>query len=111
VGGRDPLERHREGTLRAAARSPVHERDVAAVAVRALTGSGHDGAKHVLTGPEMLIKAEQVRAIGEAIGRPLRFEEGTAEEAREEWVAAGLPPRSRTGSLTPTPGSWRSRNR
>jgi hypothetical protein len=33
-----------------------------------------------------------VRAIGEAIGRPLRFEEGTAEEAREEWVAAGLPP-------------------
>ena len=60
------------------------------MAVRALTGAGHDGAKHVLTGPEVLTKAEQVRAIGEAIGRPLRFEEGTAEEAREEWVAAGL---------------------
>jgi uncharacterized protein YbjT (DUF2867 family) len=76
----------------AAARSPVHERDIAAVAVRALTEDGHGGQKYVLTGPEVLTKAEQVRAIGEAIGRPLRFEEVPVEEARQEWVAAGLPP-------------------
>jgi uncharacterized protein YbjT (DUF2867 family) len=76
----------------AAARSPVHERDIAAVAVRALTETGHGEAKYVLTGPEVLTKAEQVRAIGEAIGSPLRFEDVPEEQAREEWVAAGLPP-------------------
>ena len=75
-----------------AARSPVHERDIAAVAVRALTEDGHGGRKYVLTGPEVLTKAEQVRVIGGAVGRPLRFEEVPAEEAREEWIAAGLPP-------------------
>ncbi len=74
-----------------AARTPVHERDLAAVGVRALTEDGHGGRKYVLTGPELLTKAEQVRAIGEAIGRPLRFEEIPMEEARQEWIAAGLP--------------------
>jgi|GEM_PF-148444 len=77
---------------RASARSPVHERDVAAVAVRALTEDGHGGARYLLTGPEVLTKAEQVCAIGEAIGRSLRFEEVAAEEARDGWIAAGLPP-------------------
>jgi uncharacterized protein YbjT (DUF2867 family) len=76
----------------AGARSPVHERDVAAVGVRALTADGHGGRKYVPTGPELLTKAEQVRAIGEAIGRPLRFEEVPVEEGRREWIAAGLPP-------------------
>ena len=76
----------------AAARSPIHEHDVAAVAVRALTEDGHGGQKYVLSGPEVLTKAEQVRVIGEAIGRPLRFEEVPAEVARQEWIAAGLPP-------------------
>ena len=81
----------------AAARSPVHERDIAAVAVRALTEDGHGGRKYVLTGPEVLTKAEQVRAIGEAIGRPLRFEEVPVEEARQEWITAGLPPEAVDG--------------
>jgi uncharacterized protein YbjT (DUF2867 family) len=34
----------------AAVRSSIHERDIAAVAVRALTGDGHAGAQHLLTG-------------------------------------------------------------
>ncbi len=76
----------------ASARSPVHERDVDSVAVCALTEDGHGGERYVLTGPEVLTKAEQVRAIGEVVGRSLRHEEVAAEEAREEWVAAGLPP-------------------
>jgi uncharacterized protein YbjT (DUF2867 family) len=62
-----------EGVVRwpygAAARSLVHERDIAAVAVRALTEDGHVGAKYVLTGPEAVTQAEQVRIIGEVIGR------------------------------------------
>jgi uncharacterized protein YbjT (DUF2867 family) len=31
--------------------SPVHVRDIAAVAVAALTGNGHEGKKYVITGP------------------------------------------------------------
>jgi uncharacterized protein YbjT (DUF2867 family) len=67
--------------------APVHERDIAAVAVRALLDSGHDGKDYVLTGPASLTQREQVIAIGEVIGRPLRFEEMTPDEARQEFKA------------------------
>ncbi|HEV7934870.1 MAG TPA: NAD(P)H-binding protein, partial [Actinomadura sp.] len=60
-----------EGVVRwihgTAARSLIHEKDIAAVAVRALTEDGHAGAKYVLTGPETLTQVQQVHAIGEAI--------------------------------------------
>lgn len=72
----------------AAARSLIHEADIAAVAVRALTEDGHAGQTYVLTGPETLTQTEQVRTIGEAIGRPLRFEEISREQARPGLVAA-----------------------
>jgi uncharacterized protein YbjT (DUF2867 family) len=64
--------------------APIHERDVAAVAVRALLEDGHEGAEYVLTGPESLSHREQVATIGEVIGKPLRFEEISPEEARRE---------------------------
>jgi uncharacterized protein YbjT (DUF2867 family) len=64
--------------------APIHERDVAAVAVRALLEDGLEGAEPVLTGPESLSHREQVARIGEGIGRPLRFEEISPEEARRE---------------------------
>lgn len=71
---------------RGAARPPIHERDIAAVAVRVLTEGGHDGATYVLTGPETLTQAQQVQAIGEAIGRPLRFEEVPPGAVREQML-------------------------
>ncbi len=43
----------------------------------------------MLTGPESLSQAAQVLAIGEAIGRPLRFEEMSPEEAV---TGLGMPP-------------------
>lgn len=67
-----------------AARSLIHERDIAAVAVRALTEDGHSGARHVLTGPEALTQIEQAHAIGEAIGRPVRWEELSREQAERD---------------------------
>jgi uncharacterized protein YbjT (DUF2867 family) len=76
----------------AAARSLIHERDIAAVAVRALTAEGHVGAKYVLTGPETLTQIEQVHIIGDVIGRPLRYEEISPEAARQQMVTAGMPP-------------------
>jgi uncharacterized protein YbjT (DUF2867 family) len=72
-----------------AARSLIHERDIAAVAVRALTEDGHAGARYVLTGPETLTQVEQVHAIGDAIGRPLRWEERSREDAEAQ--IAGVP--------------------
>jgi uncharacterized protein YbjT (DUF2867 family) len=74
----------------AATRSLIHEYDIASVAVRTLTEDGHSGARHHLTGPGRLTQIEQVTAIGEAIGRPLRFEEVPPEVARQEFFA-GLP--------------------
>jgi len=64
--------------------APIDERDVAAVAVRALREDGHAGAEYVITGPQSLTQAEQVRTIGRALGRSLRVEEMTPDEARSE---------------------------
>jgi uncharacterized protein YbjT (DUF2867 family) len=71
----------------AAGRSLVHERDIADVAVRVLADGGPTGQAFALTGPEVLTQAEQVRAIGEAIGRPLRVEELPHNAARREFEA------------------------
>ena len=67
--------------------APIHERDIAAVAVRALLEAGHDGAEYVLTGPQSLSQFEQVATIGDVIGRSLRFEEISPEAARRELLA------------------------
>jgi uncharacterized protein YbjT (DUF2867 family) len=67
-----------------AARSLIHERDIADVAVLALTEDGHAGRVYTLTGPAAVTQAEQVRILGEAAGRPARVREVTAEEARAD---------------------------
>lgn len=70
-----------------AATAPIHEADIAAIAVRALTENGHTGAKYILTGPESLTQAEQLNAIGEAAGRRLRYEEIPPAIARQEMAS------------------------
>ncbi|KDN23906.1 SDR family oxidoreductase [Amycolatopsis rifamycinica] len=77
------------GVVRAAhgqaKRSVVHERDVAEVAVKALT-EDHVRQTYLVTGPESLTQAEQVRLIGEALGKPVRWEEQPPEEAKAELI-------------------------
>jgi uncharacterized protein YbjT (DUF2867 family) len=68
----------------AAPTAPIHERDIAAVAVRALFEDGHAGAEYVLTGPQSLSQSEQISTIGDVIGRSLRLEEISPEDARNE---------------------------
>lgn len=75
-----------------AGRSLVHEADLAAVAVRALTTGELVGAAPHLTGPQTLTQDEQVRTIGEVLGRELRFEEMPDAEAVAALEAQGLPP-------------------
>lgn len=69
-----------------ARRSLIHERDIADVAVQALTEDDHAGKRYVLTGPESLTQAEQVAAIGDAIGREVRWDELAREDAEKELV-------------------------
>ena len=64
--------------------APIHQQDIAAVAVRALCEDGHAGAEYLLTGPQSLTQAEQVHTIGTVIGRPLRMEEISPDDARRE---------------------------
>ena len=76
----------------AAETAPIDERDIAAVAARVLLDARHARGDYVLTGPESLSQAAQVHAIGDAIGRRLRFEELSPDEFRREtagtWPAA-----------------------
>ncbi|MFD9904228.1 NAD(P)H-binding protein [Streptomyces sp. NPDC059063] len=65
----------------------VDPADIAAVARVALTEDGHDGAVHPLSGPAAITPVAQVAEIGRAIGRPLRHEEISAEQARAEMTA------------------------
>ena len=74
-----------------AARSLIHERDVAAVAARVLTEALHAGKTYNVTGPTILTQIEQMQTIGEAISRPLRWEEMSPEVARRG-LLAGMPP-------------------
>ncbi len=68
----------------AAPTAPIHERDIAAVAVRVLCENGHAGAEYVLTGPQSLTQFEQISTIGGVIGRSLRIEEISPEDAKHE---------------------------
>ncbi len=72
-----------------AARSLIDQRDIAAVAIRALTEAGHNGARHILSGPRAVTQVEQVQTIGDAIGRQLRWEEIPRDEVKQK--LAGVP--------------------
>lgn len=72
-----------------AARSLVHEYDLAAVAARALTEDGHAGKAYDLTGPEVLTQADQLRVIGDVIGKRVLWQEIPREAARREFFEAG----------------------
>jgi uncharacterized protein YbjT (DUF2867 family) len=73
------------------ARPLIHEADMAAVAVQALTTGALLGARPLITGPELVTQERQVALIGEAIGRPVRFEEIAVDEAIAQMKAAGYP--------------------
>jgi len=73
--------------------APIDPRDIAAVAVKALTTPGHEGKAYTLTGPELLSTADQVAKVGAAIGRQLLFLDAPVEGARKGMLKAGMDPR------------------
>src|SRR5215831_12060602 len=73
--------------------SPVDIEDIAKIAFALLTqSSGHQGRAFEITGPQALSMAEIAATIGEATGKPVRYQKTSIEEHRRGMEAAGLPP-------------------
>jgi uncharacterized protein YbjT (DUF2867 family) len=60
--------------------------DIADVAAGALRGGSHVGRTYELTGPAPTSPRERARAIGDALGQPVRFIEQSREEARAQML-------------------------
>jgi (4-alkanoyl-5-oxo-2,5-dihydrofuran-3-yl)methyl phosphate reductase len=70
----------------------IHPCDIADVSVQALTDAQHAGRSLAITGPQALSYAEMTAKIGAAIGRELRFQAISDEEARAQQIAWNAPP-------------------
>lgn len=79
------------GAYARAATSPIHHRDIAAIAVQALTTAGHQDHSYVLTGPQSLTQPDKVRLISQATGLRLSFAEAAPDQVRQAMLAQGLP--------------------
>src|SRR5664279_639398 len=65
--------------------------DVAAVAVKILTGSGHKGNVYPMTGTEALTMDEVAEKFSTVLGRKIKYINITPEEANKARLAAGMP--------------------
>jgi uncharacterized protein YbjT (DUF2867 family) len=74
-----------------AAVSVVDARDIATVAAAALTEDGHVGKTYTVTGPAAVTHVEIATALGEALGRPVRFESIPPEAFLAALTGAGMP--------------------
>lgn len=78
------------GPYAAASSAPIVERDIAAVAARALLSDEFVGQRIPLTGPQALTNTEMVDIIGSVLHRPLRYNEIPAELVRQRFIALGF---------------------
>jgi uncharacterized protein YbjT (DUF2867 family) len=62
----------------------IDPNDVGAVAAAALTSNRHEGHAYRLSGPEALLPEDRVATLGRVLGRDLRLEPLSNEEARAE---------------------------
>jgi len=71
--------------------SHIDIRDVAAVAVKALTEDGHVGKTYTLTGPEALTNKEIAQILSDELRREIRFINLPPEKLRGGLLSAGVP--------------------
>jgi uncharacterized protein YbjT (DUF2867 family) len=62
--------------------------DIARVAATALLSGEHDGREYQLSGPESLLPADQLRILGQLLGRELVMDALSDDEARADMEAA-----------------------
>jgi uncharacterized protein YbjT (DUF2867 family) len=70
----------------------IHERDIGDVAAKILASGSHAGQALQLSGPSPISFREQAEVLADVLGRPLRVEELTPEQAAERMTALGWPP-------------------
>lgn len=66
--------------------------DIAEIAARVLTGSGHEEKIYPLTGPHALTMTEVAEKISAASGKTIHYVNVPPEAARQAQLAAGMPP-------------------
>ena len=71
--------------------SQIDIRDVAAVAVKALTEDGHIGKAYNLTGPEALTNTEIAQILSDDLGREIRYIDLPPTQLKQALLAAGIP--------------------
>jgi uncharacterized protein YbjT (DUF2867 family) len=79
--------------------SQVDLRDVAAVAVKALTEDRHQGMTYTLTGPRALTNAELAQILSDDLGREIRYIDMPGEQFKQALLAAGRPEWSANGLI------------
>lgn len=70
--------------------SIIDARDVADAAVTVLTQDGHAGKVYELTGPEALSNYEIAETLSDVLGREIRYQDVSAEEARGALAEQGM---------------------
>jgi uncharacterized protein YbjT (DUF2867 family) len=66
--------------------------DIAAVAAAVLSGSGHEGKTHPITGPAAIGMAEVAEKLSAVVGKRVAYVNVSPEDAKRAQLAAGLPP-------------------
>jgi uncharacterized protein YbjT (DUF2867 family) len=69
----------------------VDVRDIAAVAVKALTERGHEGKAYTITGPEALTYSEVAGKLTAALGKPVRYVDVPPARFKQSLLGAGMP--------------------
>src|SRR5205085_2488222 len=71
--------------------SHIDARDIAAVAVKALTEAGHEGKTYLLTGPEALSFDAVAAKLSAALGKTVRYVSVAPADYRQGLLQYGLP--------------------
>jgi uncharacterized protein YbjT (DUF2867 family) len=78
------------GPYAAASSAPIVESDISAVAARALLTDDLVGQRIPLTGPQAFTNTELAEVFGDALGRPLRYQEAPPELVRQRFIGIGF---------------------
>jgi len=79
------------GPYPTASTAPIVDRDISAVAAKALLTDELVGRRIPMTGPQAFTNTEMVEIIGSVLGRPLRYQEVPAEMVRQRFIGLGFP--------------------
>ena len=79
------------GPFASASTAVIVDRDISAVAARALLDDDLLGRRVAMTGPQALTNTALVEVLGTVLNRPLRYQEVPPEAVRARFVAMGFP--------------------